>query len=867
MSANNDQDNNQYPNPYVGIPRAAGDVFETDSNYFRFIPQVFGNDELPYHVEDYIASPYFDAHRFAVLAYIRRHYEGYDDRQRALKHRGDVVHEDLAVLEDEPVWSDMPYARTASECEYQRQLYTLFERLMADFHAGRDLIPSEMTLLALSVLPHPVDRFYLLNRSSDAIRKDVAFETRMRRSNRMFVGYHNVEFHRLARNERSRLYLSCNLSYYHDVPSALQVPTPPCVAYVSGLIAGERNPQLEGRLWQVVAAEWAELVFHRVMVVAKYGADSSSGIKDRRLSSELTAAAPKGRILPIPRQVVETWFGMGFANLAHGTEFSESDVRSVVKFAVLTDWGRTPGFIFYDFSSRSFHPMWYEARYGQTPEDNLGQWPQVDEEPLWYRRGRKRVVPRFVRGATPFSTSVEFNAPAAIGEPEVEEPEDTTPRVAGQIAEIAATAGADSEQAAEEVVITEGRTPDTAEAENETGSPDEIAPNPPAGATQDGAPDGEEAERETVEPVRTEDTTEVEVTTPVADPRKRLFSAMKAGVAEVVQLGTRRLADASPPHNSNTGEPSSSQGKFRVIGNRFRTAMDAVREKILTKSTGVGGGETANVTNAENAVAVETQTPSVPDENPLEVITLSDSPPSSGSNQPPRKLRRTASAPVKGRVDPVASQLPDVSTYLDTQLSVDQYAPDLGVFSDETLAVNGREEDFSVGEESATILAPPFPIVGGQRELNTEVSPEVRAAPSRALGRVTGDNRMYSNEEAMRMIPVLCQRLVMARTALDVGREQQLRLIRFQERVADLASPASRQAKRSLHDARAFLMPQVRNPGGSVGTTWTPSDREITIVARPQEPIAGQPVELTPEEWEALDAEEATDANAGPSEE
>lgn len=807
-SNNNTFDLNDNPTPYVGVPRAAADVDDTDSGYFRFIATNFSDDPLPWELEDYCNSPYYDARRFAVIANARgpQAYAAYGDRHRALKHRGGVHHDDLSVLEDEPIWSDMPSARNASECEYQRRLYELLQRIAEDFRENRSLLPEGRTLLSLSVLPQPLDRFYLLNRRSEAIRKDVAFETRMRRTNRLFVGYHNVEFHRVPAYDRGRLYLSCNLPYYLDVPAALQVPTPPSMAYMSGIIDAENNPEMVARWWQVAAAEWAELVFHRVMCTAKYGADNASGVIDRRLTGTLDSPAPRGRLFPLPEQVIATWMRMGIANLAHRTEFSEEDIRGVIRTTVMTDWEKAPGFIYYDFESRAFHPMWSEARYGQTDADSIREWPRLSVEPAWFTPYLTIEVPEYARGVSPFSDVPLLRIRGEAEDDDVD----------------MATAGSPS-----------GDTPvgGTTEVESETQEASAAA-TVATGETETDittavAGGGEEPseERDTA-PVETE-------IQPATGGLKRQRDEGAETEAATMQLGERREASVGHEVAPKNAGDAGVKGKFRVLGTRFRTAMDAVRDKILTSGSGDG-----------NAAATATAVEASGNDTPIEVINLDGS--SSGSMQPPRKARKTAETP---RVDTRAAALPDFEMEPDSGLTSSQYAPDYGVFTEGALLERGRSQQFSSGVRSG-ILGTPFAARAGERELDDEVTPAQREAAFHSLQRVFGSRHAYTHSEIYRVIPLLCQRLVMAQEALALGREQQMRLIRLQERMADIPPVESASVRQTLNRANAFLMPQVASAGGSVRTTRLPSDLNISVVARPQVPIAGEPEEF---DWAALD--------------
>ena len=809
MSANNNNQNNNFnlsdnPNPYVGVPRPAEDVNDTGSAYFRHIASGFSDDPLPWELEDYCNGPYYDGRRFASISNARglQVYAAYGDRQRALKHRSGVVHDDLTVMEDEPIWSDMPTARNASECEYQRRLYELLQRMRSDFQERQPLLPAGRTLLSLSVLPHPVDRFYLLNRRSEAIRRDVTFEARMRRTNRLFVGYHNVEFHRIPQYDRGRLYLSCNLAYYTEVPAALQVPTPPAVAYMSGVLDSENDADMAVRWWQVIAAEWAELVFHRVMCTAKYGADNASGIVDRRFTGTLDSPAPRGRILSLPRALLTTWMQMGIANLAYGTEFSEEDVFGVIRTTVMTDWARVPGFIYYDFQSRTFAPMWSEARYGQTDADSIREWPRLAAEPEWFAPFRTMVVLAYARGATPFSEVPLLLAPGDT-EDELMLSARTTPVETTPEAETHAT--------------TEER---QGEQEN--------------GEEPRGEGDGEEPEGE-----REAETTEAgEGVTPTPGGTKRRHSEMGATETSNLQLGERREASVGQedaPGNTGSGGVT---GKLRGFGTRFRTAMDAVRDKVLTSGSGNASAVATTTAAAETAGVPETSA----DDTPIEVINVDGS--SSGSVQPPPTKAR--------RVDKRAARLPDLELEPDSGLTSSQYAPDVGVFNEEALLTTGRSATFSSGANGG-ILATPFAAISGERELNTEVSQGDREAAFHSLRRVFGSHREYTHTEIYRVIPLLCQRLVMAQEALALGREQQMRLIRLQERMADLPPPTSNTVRSTLSRGSAFLMPQVTNTGGSVRTTRLASDNNLTVVARPQVPIADGVEEF---DWEALDEDD-----------
>lgn len=162
---------------------------------------------------------------------------------------------------------------------------------------------------------------------------------------------------------------------------------------------------------------------------------------------------------------------------------------------------------------------------------------------------------------------------------------------------------------------------------------------------------------------------------------------------------------------------------------------------------------------------------------------------------------------------------------------------DEGVFTAEALFNEPRERDFVpiVGQP----LPIPFaPVPDSAREPFDTVSPMDRSAANHALSAVYGDYRAYSLSELVRLIPGLCQKLVMQRSALELRREMDIRALDAMEVMAGMAPRGDAQVRADVERGSALLPARVdRGLVGTADPMVLPVDREVTVVGRPIRPL------------------------------
>lgn len=110
-------------------------------------------------------------------------------------------------------------------------------------------------------------------------------------------------------------------------------------------------------MWQIAHVEWAVSVLMAFLVAARDGVPINSKCKDWRLYQDVDIPSPLGRLFPLPATLVAYVRTLGLQNILRGTDFRVGEVEVLLSYVAETDWGETPGFLWYDYTTGTFAAM------------------------------------------------------------------------------------------------------------------------------------------------------------------------------------------------------------------------------------------------------------------------------------------------------------------------------------------------------------------------------------------------------------------------------------------------------------------------------------------------------------------------------
>lgn len=359
---------------------------------------------VPYPVEQYVGWShwYFDALRFQEVCqegislpngYRRSRDEAWTARWRHLP----LTPNDRTRTHGR---ADLSHVRCWPEREYQVRLQNILSGLQhlprpEDVAPGGNFLPAGHSVLGLLAFEPPYDRLYWL-RDRRWWGDNCSDESRVRNTQWLFYGWHNLEFFDMPSRLRPNYYIRVPPQpFYRDVPRSLCVPTPSVLAY-HGSLDLQKN-RLRAWLWQIVAVEWAVSSVMAFLHAARYGIQMNAKNRDWRLFQDRGIASPVGRLLPLPTGLISYVRELGVQNIVRGTEFDPRETETLLRYAAETDWTKTPGFLWYDYETDRFsamprHPGGHDDGKAYPtrvvlPESRRSPWP-ILEVADYYPRGK-----------------------------------------------------------------------------------------------------------------------------------------------------------------------------------------------------------------------------------------------------------------------------------------------------------------------------------------------------------------------------------------------------------------------------------------------------------------------------------------------
>ena len=177
---------------------------------------------------------------------------------------------------------------------------------------------------------------------------------------------------------------------------------------------------------------------------------------------------------------------------------------------------------------------------------------------------------------------------------------------------------------------------------------------------------------------------------------------------------------------------------------------------------------------------------------------------------------------------------------------------DEGVFTAEALFNQPRERDF-VPILGSPLPVPFAPVPDSARQPFDDVNPLDRVAANHALAAVYGEYRAYSLSEMVRLLPGLCQKVVMQRRALEIRRETDIRALDAMEVMAGMARRDNALVRADVELGAALLPARVdRGMVGTADPAVLPVDRDITVLGRPVQSLDGASTGSSPVKEPAL---------------